>query len=81
MSDALVFALFGKTLKNTNNKYIPNRNVSEKLKPYVKVYLRSDGQLYSIESYGRVVAGIMSTLGMEVLKLNDDYSVVEDLTQ
>ena len=81
VSDALVFALFGKTLKNTNNKYIPNRNVSQKLKPYVKVYLRSDGQLYSIESYGRVVAGIMSTLGMEVLKLNDDYSVVEDLTQ
>ena len=80
-SDAIVFALFGKTLKNTNNKYIPNRNVSEKLKPYVKVYLRSDGQLYSIESYGRVVAGIMSTLGMEVLKLNDDYSVMEDLTQ
>ena len=81
VSDALVFALFGKTLKNTNNKYIPNRNISEKLKPYVKVYLRSDGQLYSIESYGRVVAGIMSTLGMEVLKLNDDYSVAEDLTQ
>ena len=81
VSDALVFALFGKTLKNTNNKYIPNRNVSEKLKPYVKVYLRSDGQLYSIESYGKVVSGIMSTLGMEVLKLNDDYSVIEDLTQ
>lgn len=79
--DSLVFALFGKTLKNTNNKYIPNRNISDKLKPYVKVYLRSDGQLYSIESYGRVVAGIMSTLGMEVLKLNDDYSIAEDLTQ
>ena len=79
--DSIVFALFGKTLKNTNNKYIPNRKVSEKLKPYVKVYLRSNGQLYSVETYGRVVGGIMSTIGMELLKLNDDYSVQEDLTQ
>ena len=79
--DSIVFALFGKTLKNTNNKYIPNRKVSEKLKPYVKVYLRSNDQLYSVETYGRVVGGIMSTIGMELLKLNDDYSVAEDLTQ
>lgn len=81
IADSLVFALFGKTLKNTNNKYIPNRNVSERLKPYVKVYLRSNGQLYSVETYGRVVGGIMSTIGMELLKLNDDMSVNEDLTQ
>ena len=49
--DALMFALFGKTLKNTNNKYIPNRFVSEKLKPYAKLYFRSNGQLYSSETY------------------------------
>lgn len=81
IADSLVFALFGKTLKNTNNKYIPNRNVSDKLKPYVKIYLRSNGQLYSVETYGRVVGGIMSTIGMELLKLNDDFSINEDLTQ
>lgn len=79
--DALMFALFGKTLKNTNNKYIPNRFVSEKLKPYAKLYFRSNGQLYSSETYGRVVGGVMSTIGMELLKLDDDYNVIEDLTQ
>jgi DNA repair exonuclease SbcCD ATPase subunit len=81
MCDALVFALFGKTLKNTNNKYIPNRLVSDKLKPYVRLYFKSNGQTYSIETYGRVVGGVMSTIGMELLKLNDDYSIIEDLTQ
>lgn len=79
--DALSFALFGKTLKNTNNKYLPNRFINEKLKPYVKVYLRSNGQLYSCETYGRVAGGIMSSIGIEILKLNDDYSIAEDLTQ
>lgn len=79
--DALMFALFGKTLKNTNNKYIPNRFVSEKLKPYAKLYFRSNGQLYSSETYGRVVGGVMSTIGMELLKLDNDYNVIEDLTQ
>lgn len=81
MIDSLSFALFGKTLKNTNNKYIPNRSMPDKLKPYVKVYFKSDEQLYSCETYGRVVAKTMSTIGMELLKLNDDYSVAEDLTQ
>jgi DNA repair exonuclease SbcCD ATPase subunit len=79
--DALMFALFGKTLKNTNNKYLPNRFVSEKLKPYAKLYFRSNGQLYSCETYGRVVGGVMSTIGMELLKLDNDYNVIEDLTQ
>lgn len=79
--DAIFFALFGKTLKNTNNRYIPNRLMSDKLKPYVKLYFRSNGQLYSVESYGRVVSGQMNTIGMELLKLNDDYEIIEDLTQ
>lgn len=79
--DSLSFALFGKTLKNTNNKYIPNRSMPDKLKPYVKVYFRSDGQLYSCETYGRIVAKCMSTIGMELLKLDEDYNVIEDLTQ
>ena len=79
--ESLIFALFGKTLKNTNNKYIPNRLISEKLKPFCKLYLRVDGQLYSCETYGRVVAKTMSTIGMELLKLDDDYNVIEDLTQ
>ena len=35
MVDALSFALFGRTLKNTSNKYIPNRSVSDRLKPSV----------------------------------------------
>ena len=79
--DSLTFALFGRTLKGTNNKYIPNRRINEKLKPYVKVYFKIDGQRYSSEVYGKVVAGVMSTIGMELLKLNDDGSIDEDLTQ
>lgn len=81
LSDALSFALFAKTLKNTNNKYLPNRFIKEKLKPYVKVYLKSDGQMYSCETYGRVVSGTMSTIGIEILKLDDNFNVIEDLTQ
>ena len=46
MCDALVFALFGKTLKNTNNKYIPNRLVSDKLKPYVRLYFKSNSSVF-----------------------------------
>ena len=78
--DSLFFALFGKTLKNTSNKYIPNRNVFSKLEPYVKLYLRSSGQLYSIKTYGKVSSSGMSS-GVEILKLADDESVIEDLTQ
>ena len=81
MVDALSFALFGRTLKNTSNKYIPNRSVSDRLKPSVKLTLRSDGQLYSCEAYGRIVAKVMSNVGMELLRLNEDGSVAEDLTQ
>lgn len=79
--DSLSFALFGRTLKGTNNQYIPNRIVGDKLKSYVKVYFKIDGQRYSSEVYGRIVAGRMSTIGMELLKLNADGSVDEDLTQ
>ena len=81
MVDALSFALFGRTLKNTSNKYIPNRSVSDRLKPSVKLTLRSDGQLYSCEAYGRIVAKVMGNVGMELLRLNEDGSVAEDLTQ
>ena len=70
--DSLVFALFGKTIKNTNNKYIPNRSMPTTLKPYVKVWLRSNDQLYSCETYGRVYGKAMGTVGMELLKLNED---------
>ncbi len=79
--DSLVFALFGKTIKNTNNKYIPNRSMPTSLKPYVKLYFKSNDQLYSCETFGRIYGKIMGTVGMELLKLNDDYSVAEDLTQ
>lgn len=81
MVDALSFALFGRTLKNTSNRYIPNRSVSDRLKPSVKLTLRSDGQLYSCEAYGRIVAKVMGNVGMELLRLNEDGSVAEDLTQ
>jgi len=80
-TDALVFALFGKTLKNTTNKYIPNRSVESKLDMYVKLYLRSNGQLYSCKTGGKVSKSGATSLSMELLKLNDDYSVDEDLTQ
>lgn len=79
--DAVIFALFGKTLKNTNNKYIPNRNVSPSLEPYVKLYLSSDGQNYSIKTYGKVVAKTMSTIGIELLRLDDELNIIEDITQ
>lgn len=79
--DALVFALFGKTIKNTNNKYIPNRSMPTTLRSYVKVYFKSNEQLYSCETYGKIYGKVMGTIGMELLKLNDDYSVAEDLTQ
>ena len=52
-----------------------------KAKPYVKVYFRSDGQLYSCESYGRVIGKQMGPIGMTLLKLDDNYNVIEDLTQ
>lgn len=79
--DSIVFALFGKTLKNTNNKYIPNRNVDPSLEPYVKLYFSSNGQNYSIKTYGKIVARVMGTIGMELLRLDDDLNVIEDLTQ
>lgn len=47
--DALVFALYGKTMKNTNNQYLPNRYCDKKLKTYVKLYFEVDGILYSSE--------------------------------
>ena len=63
--DAIIFALFGKTLKNTNNKYIPNRYCSPKLKSYTKLYFSVDGVKYTSECYckpkiGTVRNGIKS---------------------
>lgn len=78
--DAIIYALFGKTLKNTSNKYIPNRNVPTSLEPYVKLYFRSSGQLYSVKTYGKITSSGMSS-GVEILKLSDKEEVLEDLTQ
>ena len=47
--DALVFALYGRTMKNTNNQYLPNRYCDKKLKTYVKLYFEVDGTLYTSE--------------------------------
>ena len=49
--DSLIFALFGRTLKNTNNKYIPNRYCNSKLKSYTKLYFSVDDQKYTSECY------------------------------
>ena len=79
--DALVFALFGKTLKNTNNKYLPNRVIQNNLESYVKVYFSVDGQKYSSKAYGRFGGKVMGSIGMELFKLDDNEEVIEDLTQ
>lgn len=81
MCDALTFALYGRTMKNTNNKYLPNRFVDPSIRPSCKLFFRSDDILYSVESFGKIVAGEMTTVGMELLRLNDDFSVQEDITQ
>jgi DNA repair exonuclease SbcCD ATPase subunit len=76
--DSLVFALFGKTLRNTNNQYIPNRNCDSSLKSYAKLYFKSNGIRYSSECYCKPKIG---TVGMTLLKYNEEANEWEDLTQ
>lgn len=49
--DALCFALFGRTLKNNVNKFIPNRNCDAAgLRPYCKLWFSVDrGRLFHRE--------------------------------
>ena len=77
--DSIIFALFGKTLKNTNNQYIPNRNCPSTLKSYVKLYFEVDGQLYTSECFCKPKIG---TVGMELKKYNPNVEGEwEDITQ
>ncbi len=74
-SDGIVFALFGKTLKNTNNQYIPNRNCDKKLESYAKLTFLADKILYRSEC--RCVGCCQMTL----YKYNDELKQWEDITQ
>jgi DNA repair exonuclease SbcCD ATPase subunit len=76
--DSIIFALFGRTLKNTNNKYIPNRYCDSSLKSYTKLYFSVDGQRYSSECYCKPKIG---TVGMELLKWNEENQDWDDITQ
>lgn len=76
--DSIIFALFGRTLRNTNNKYLPNRYCDSKLKSYVKLYFSVDGQRYSSECFCKPKIG---TVGMELLKFNNDTNEWDDITQ
>ena len=74
--DGIVFALFGKTLKNTNNQYIANRNCDKKLETYAKLTFVVDNQRYRSECK---VAGCCQ---MTLLKqINSDLDEWEDITQ
>jgi DNA repair exonuclease SbcCD ATPase subunit len=76
--DSIIFALFGRTLKNTNNKYIPNRYCDSKLKSYVKLYFTVDGQRYSSECFCKPKIG---TVGMELKRWDKEANDWEDITQ
>jgi len=76
--ESIIFALFGRTLKNTNNKYIPNRYCDSKLKSYTKLYFSVDGQRYSSECYCKPKIG---SVGMELKKYNKEIDDWEDITQ
>jgi len=76
--DALVFALFGRTLKNTNNSYIQNRYCSKKLETFSKITFSVDNVRYRSESYIKN----SSTVKMLLFKENDNEETGwEDLTQ
>jgi DNA repair exonuclease SbcCD ATPase subunit len=76
--DSIIFALFGRTLRNTNNKYLPNRYCDQKLKSYVKLYFSIDGQRYSSECFCKPKIG---TVGMELQKYIAESDTWEDITQ
>lgn len=74
--DGIVFALFGKTLKNTNNQYIANRNCDKKLETYAKLTFVVDNQRYRSEC--KVVGCCQMTL---LKQINSDLDEWEDITQ
>lgn len=74
--DGIIFALFGKTLKNTNNQYIPNRNCDKKLETFAKLTFTVNGQRYISE------CRITGCCQMVLLKQNDSVEGGwEDITQ
>ena len=74
--DGIVFALFGKTLKNTNNQYISNRNCDKKLETYAKLIFVVDNQRYRSEC--KVTGCCQMTL---LKQINSDLDEWEDITQ
>ncbi len=74
--DGIVFALFGKTLKNTNNQYIANRNCDKKLETYAKLTFVVDNQRYRSEC--KVTGCCQMTL---LKQINSDLDEWEDITQ
>lgn len=76
--DGLVFALFGRTMKNTSNQYLPNRFVSKKLKTYAKVYFTVDGTQYTSECHYK---GYIKTVAFKLQKFNNQTNQWEDITQ
>ena len=76
--DALVFALYGRTMKNTNNQYLSNRYCDKKLKTYVKLYFQVDGTLYTSECSTKPYVKYISMTLQQYDKDKDDWI---DLTQ
>ena len=76
--DALVFALYGRTMKNTNNQYLANRNCDKKLKTYAKLYFEVDGILYTVESSCKPYVKHVSMTLQQYDAQKDDWI---DLTQ
>ena len=74
--DGIIFALFGKTLKNTNNQYIPNRNCDKKLETFAKLTFTVDGQRYKSEC--KVLGCCQMTLLKELSHNSNEW---EDITQ
>lgn len=78
MIDALVFALYGRTIKNTNNQYLPNRYCDKKLKTYVKLYFEVDGILYTSECSCRPY---IKSVSMTLQQFDPEKEEWLDLTQ
>ena len=74
--DGIIFALFGKTLKNTNNQYIPNRNCNKKLETFAKLTFTVDNQRYKSECK---IAGCCQITLLKEISLNTNEW--EDITQ
>lgn len=65
-------------MKNTNNKYIPNRYCDSKLKSYVKLHFSVDGVKYTSECFCKPKFG---TVGMELKVFNTETQEWDDITQ